>query len=52
MIAEVIVSKPFILAVSSSTGLERSDNTVGKPRALRFLVAGLVAERCTKRDIP
>ena len=52
MIAEMMVSKPFILAVSSSTGSERSGNIVGKPRASRFLIAGLVAEEGrTKRDI-
>ena len=48
----MMVSKPLILAASSSTGSERSDNTVGKPRASRFLTAGLVAEEGrTKRDI-
>ena len=52
MIAEMMVWKPLILAVSSSTGSERSDRTVGKPRASRFLIAGLVAEEGrTKRDI-
>ena len=52
VIAEMMVSKPLILAVSSSMGSERSDNTVGKLRASRFLIAGLVAEEGrTKRDI-
>jgi hypothetical protein len=51
MIAEMMVSKPLILAVSSSTGSERSGNIVGKPRASRFLIAGLVAEEGALREI-
>ena len=52
VIADMMVSKPLILAARSSTGSERSDNTMGKPRASRFLTAGLVAEEGrTKRDI-
>ena len=52
VIAEMMVSKPLILAESSSTGSDRSDNTMGKPRASRFLISGFVAEDGrTKRDI-
>lgn len=51
-IAETMVSKPLSFAASSSTGSERSDNKMGKPRASRSLTIGLVAEEGrTKRDI-
>lgn len=43
-IVEITVSKPLSLDANSSTGSERSERTMGKPRASRSLIAGLDAE--------